>query len=946
MSFTQYASGRTKLPFSNSNISLTNNGNLNVTGTYYLSIQGQNRVGLNLNSDLISVTLTSTSKITITLPSILISEDWQNIIISASTTNDVESLVQIVKVDKTDFTLPLELSSIEIFKLTATERTVSNPSLLPNVNINGLIRYVNNLNYYYEYNKYSDKEVDNISVLNSTLGRWIRIGTITRYQENTTYPGGCDQDARSDNLNPIVPEYTLDGSKGESVIYWIRNDFDQIIPSGTRISGIVRIFGEDKSQLFDKLILLESIGYINLTTLNLNVNGATDEIEYSPYFTELILKEDLEPNNAIAVSVSPRFRPEHLNNNVAYLANLEIYLTFAPTSGAYAPGSQALGNLIYNLNDKFRILPNNNLTLTKSKGSGLILNYELFNISSSVITGLISNTDNQYVYLTSNGGAFISTDSTITNSVIRARISTLNGISNPISYGNINLDNTKQLKINIDYSTLVRSDYPDIEIAGKETNTFNATNLIIYIKNSTNNYFIAEKTITPNSDSDEFLFTANDFNTSTLNSNSNDFGLYNPENVTLSTNNLISGFTTDTYEVLIAYEYINTCTLIDNNFTDFTIVSSDISDLFDSSSSWGKAIFSVNSLKQLSLNKVSNYQIRYVYEKNSLYQYDPNVVAPNDNDLVIKLTENGNNPGAFIRITSTTWLYGNGIPNNTLGRQFDLYLNTINSDVYSKINNNTWNLIASLKGIKGDTGDKGDKGDTGDKGDKGDKGDTGNAATITIGTVSTGIPGSNVSITNTGNSNDAILNFTIPRGNTGNQGANGIDGIDGINGIDGVDGVDGINSFTNLTANFIQPNLNNTVTITVENTSFLVSNIIIYIENTGYYKVVSITNSTQLVIENIGDTLISTGTTITLNKKIIISGLKGSTGATGNTGSVTSSVGSIVFDEISTTPSSATNKISIYNESNKIKTIDETGQILEIGSRSIPNKLFLISYLN
>jgi parallel beta-helix repeat protein len=55
----------------------------------------------------------------------------------------------------------------------------------------------------------------------------------------------------------------------------------------------------------------------------------------------------------------------------------------------------------------------------------------------------------------------------------------------------------------------------------------------------------------------------------------------------------------------------------------------------------------------------------------------------------------------------------------------------------------------------------------------GEKGDTGDAATITLGTVSTGTAGSNVSITNTGTTGDAVFNFTIPRGDKGETGSTG-----------------------------------------------------------------------------------------------------------------------------------------------------------------------------
>ena len=56
------------------------------------------------------------------------------------------------------------------------------------------------------------------------------------------------------------------------------------------------------------------------------------------------------------------------------------------------------------------------------------------------------------------------------------------------------------------------------------------------------------------------------------------------------------------------------------------------------------------------------------------------------------------------------------------------------------------------------------------QGAKGDKGDPGAAATVSVGTVSTGAPGSNAEVTNSGTESAAVFNFTIPRGNDGASG--------------------------------------------------------------------------------------------------------------------------------------------------------------------------------
>lgn len=52
-------------------------------------------------------------------------------------------------------------------------------------------------------------------------------------------------------------------------------------------------------------------------------------------------------------------------------------------------------------------------------------------------------------------------------------------------------------------------------------------------------------------------------------------------------------------------------------------------------------------------------------------------------------------------------------------------------------------------------------------------------ATITVGSTTTGEPGTNAQVTNSGTSENAILNFTIPRGETGATGPTGPQGLQG-----------------------------------------------------------------------------------------------------------------------------------------------------------------------
>lgn len=70
-------------------------------------------------------------------------------------------------------------------------------------------------------------------------------------------------------------------------------------------------------------------------------------------------------------------------------------------------------------------------------------------------------------------------------------------------------------------------------------------------------------------------------------------------------------------------------------------------------------------------------------------------------------------------------------------------------------------------------GPPGPQGEPGTAGADGAQGPAGDAATISVGTVTTGEPGTSASVTNSGTSSAAVFNFTIPRGDTGPQGEPG-----------------------------------------------------------------------------------------------------------------------------------------------------------------------------
>jgi hypothetical protein len=101
----------------------------------------------------------------------------------------------------------------------------------------------------------------------------------------------------------------------------------------------------------------------------------------------------------------------------------------------------------------------------------------------------------------------------------------------------------------------------------------------------------------------------------------------------------------------------------------------------------------------------------------------------------------------------------------TYGSPTSTYIATgpSNTSVTPDINSGSWSLLAPAGGA-------------------GPTGAQGAAATMSFGPVTTGLPGTNASVTNSGSSTAAILNFTIPQGAAGQNGTGGSGSTSGIPG--------------------------------------------------------------------------------------------------------------------------------------------------------------------
>lgn len=110
-----------------------------------------------------------------------------------------------------------------------------------------------------------------------------------------------------------------------------------------------------------------------------------------------------------------------------------------------------------------------------------------------------------------------------------------------------------------------------------------------------------------------------------------------------------------------------------------------------------------------------------------------------------------------------------------------------------------------------------------------------------------------------------------------------VPGPTGPAGTSGTNGTNGVNAYCTTTAQFTVPNVNFTVTLSVDSTSFLPASpggayIEVYVGNAGYFEVISFT-SNSILVKNIQ--AVPASTVVPLGQKVSIAGPRGLTGTAG-----------------------------------------------------------------
>jgi hypothetical protein len=299
---TTYASSRT-LPIPT--ITTTSGGTI-TANTYYFFLVRRNRAGYTSPSPVKSLVVGASGSVTIDASNFvtLQYEDIHETLISVSTTNDYATSRIIYKFSHfaADYITPITPADVVI----TANATLNSPSAYNNPadisTLTGLLTgfrvLLNGSGFCYEFVSGSVENVDNITVLAHSSGRWFKTREASLYETTSLAEIdviSADQDtllvAPLENINSIpVP-----------IKYWIVND------TGGTLTGLRLNLSEYSSDPAIRLVFgVKIIGYINLTSFVLDTTGIDNLGVIQEYPTlDIALNKGIPDGSAVVIEATP-----------------------------------------------------------------------------------------------------------------------------------------------------------------------------------------------------------------------------------------------------------------------------------------------------------------------------------------------------------------------------------------------------------------------------------------------------------------------------------------------------------------------------------------------------------------------------------------------------------------------------------------------------------------
>ena len=651
----------------------TNSGSVTSAkaGTKSVWLQYRNRAGYSLVSTRVDVTVAANQRIDVTVPLAALPSPngayiWEYTILLSNDTN-VNNACVVATIpgydsDETTALSPpftVQLSRDEHLELS---KTVTLEADLPTGSdrIHGMRRYVDELGQIVEWD--------------SIIEEWTQVvpGVFNTYVSSVSGNMGAGQDisAIADLGIVIVPDYGLSGTS-IPVGFWLVNDGGQAIAQGTRIGLTIENGDEDVSYVGGIVggVQITFRGYVNTTTGVLDttdaagtgtMTGVNLTVPYQGKQTGLTLPKALPAGSAYWMDVQASITPAMLNNRITQGSTLKFSPYFYTDFAVWNPAGKIFGDFVAAEHGLRRILPNVGLTAIAQAGSGNITvangAFTFDNVAAQDVVGFTPNTSDQEVWLSINGTCLLaSTQPDGTRQ--RALVGTVDGTGDATAWNvsTVSLDGGTLLEVDVTYPTTIRDDYGD-RIAGTSA-IFNATYVTIYVRPSGGGDILKfDELVLVGEASQSFTVgsvAGTNIGTTLPTAPSADFGLFEPADDSFTVGTAVgdSEFAADTYEVAIAYRYLNTITAISHDPIDGNIyeASGTLAQVFQRTAYWAEAVDTIDDLRAVPLAEISNLQTRMVKENGRLYVFrNDNSTIDDGTDIIRPTAIDILDPGRFV----------------------------------------------------------------------------------------------------------------------------------------------------------------------------------------------------------------------------------------------------------------------------------------------------------
>jgi hypothetical protein len=641
-------------------------------GTKYLWMQYRNRAGYSAVSSVASTTVAATEKIIITIPTGakpaavggVFGVDIQEYVILLSETNDITTAITVAtfpgyQADGTPYALPATIELSRDQHLAIADLTVANEAALPANPVHGMRRAIASPSGFVAYD----------AVFSPVGWKPVYPQVFSTYVASTSAENGADVEIANiaDPSVILTPSYGVDGTYSKSVGFWLANNDTNEIPTGTRIGLSFDLDNVDVSSQFVGLAALTFQGYATISTGALDVSAmiVNTTIPYSGAQTGMVLQKNLPVGSAIVIQVQLNFSAFQLANRPVQGSVLRSSLYLYGEFAQFDANGAINGSLIAAEYDRRRVVPAAGGNAAKAlKGSGSIAiagigAYTFSGVETSAVVGLEPDTADQKVFLSINGSLYVAA-SAITGARQRAIVGTVNGIGHIKTWaGSYALTGSTALQIIATYPSTISGSYPDV-IAGSSSGDFNASQIRIYVRpvgGGTIQYFDTN-VLTGGPQTFTVGLTGTGTTVGSLPSDpANTFGLYRAVDGSYAISSVsgTSVFTTDNYEVAIAYIFDNRVTSIDHSAGSGNIyeASGTLAELYQSADYWKTTAATRTALRALPSGSYPNFHRRAIADIGLEVVWDASSYATDDDATIFKPSDRTiGDPGRYIAIVA------------------------------------------------------------------------------------------------------------------------------------------------------------------------------------------------------------------------------------------------------------------------------------------------------